>query len=68
MKCLACNKTLNDYEATRKTASGEFLDMCSGCVSQADEGIYPLSTRLDLKHECDIELEIYLTEDQDVIQ
>lgn len=32
MRCLSCNKQLNDSEATRKYATtGEFLDLCDGC-------------------------------------
>jgi phage FluMu protein Com len=32
VRCVACNKILNDYELTRKfTGSGEFVDLCNGC-------------------------------------
>lgn len=34
MRCLACNKSLSDFEATRKSAeTGEFLDLCNYCYS-----------------------------------
>lgn len=39
MRCLSCNKQLNDREATRKyTTSGRFLDLCDRCFGHvADE-------------------------------
>ena len=32
MRCLACNKALTDYEATRRfDQSKEFVDLCNHC-------------------------------------
>lgn len=32
MRCLACNKILSDYEATRKfSQSKEYVDLCNHC-------------------------------------
>jgi len=31
MRCRACNVALNNYEATRKTFEGEFIDLCNAC-------------------------------------
>ena len=32
MRCIACNKNLNDYESTRKhSETKEYIDMCNGC-------------------------------------
>jgi len=41
MKCLACDKILSDFEATRKfSGSGEFVDLCNHCFhSGVDEEI-----------------------------
>lgn len=39
MRCLACNVVLSDYEATRKSASGEFLDLCNHCFEAIKEDI-----------------------------
>lgn len=37
MKCLACDKILSDYEATRKYESnGEFVDLCNECLHASD--------------------------------
>lgn len=34
MRCVACNKALSDFEATRKSAeTGEYLDLCNYCYS-----------------------------------
>jgi len=30
MRCVACNKNLNDFEATRKTDQG-YVDLCNKC-------------------------------------
>lgn len=32
MRCLACNKILNDFETTRKSSeTKEYLDLCNNC-------------------------------------
>lgn len=37
MKCLACNKTLTNKEATRRYVSnGEFVDLCNNCMSDTE--------------------------------
>jgi hypothetical protein len=33
MRCVCCNKVLNDYESTIKSiSSGEYLDTCLSCL------------------------------------
>ena len=33
MRCFCCNRVLNDFEATRKSATtGEYLDTCNKCI------------------------------------
>ena len=40
MRCLACNKALNDFEATRKSAtSGEFVDLCNHCFHNVEQDL-----------------------------
>lgn len=53
MRCVTCNKLLNDYESTRKVANtGQYLDMCQDCYLQLD--IPPATIdRKDLLHEAD---------------
>jgi hypothetical protein len=40
MRCIACNKALNNYEATRKSATtGEYLDLCNNCFHNIDQDV-----------------------------
>ena len=53
MRCLACNKILNDFEATRKSATtGEYVDLCNHCFSTISDQVY-VTERWDLKHNQD---------------
>lgn len=52
MRCQACNKNLNDFEATRKSnTTGEFIDLCNGCYSQVEQDVEPAVEREDLRHD-----------------
>lgn len=52
MRCIACNKTLNDYEATRRHAiTNEFLDTCNRCMKDIPN--IPTKDRQDLLKEAD---------------
>lgn len=51
MRCLCCDKILNDFEATRKSIrTGEYIDMCSKCYSTIDRDLLTYE-RYDLKDE-----------------
>lgn len=51
MRCLACNKILNDFEATRKSATtGEYVDLCNHCFHDVEYDIESLE-REDLRDE-----------------
>jgi hypothetical protein len=51
MRCVACNKNLNDFESTRKSiVSGEYLDLCNTCFHQVEQDI-PAKERDDLRSE-----------------
>ena len=40
MRCLACNKILNDFEATRKSAiTGEYIDLCNHCFQPVERDV-----------------------------
>lgn len=40
MRCLACDKRLNDRESVRKySSSGGFVDLCNGCFKTVAEDI-----------------------------
>jgi len=63
MRCVSCNKNLNDSESTRKLVStGEYLDMCNKCY----DDIYPYVptiSRKDLNADEQVEYEIGTQED-----
>ena len=51
MRCIACNKNLNDFESTRKSAiTGEYLDLCNTCYHVVEEDL-PAKERDDLRSE-----------------
>jgi hypothetical protein len=57
MRCIACDKTLNDFEATRRHAvTNEFLDMCNRCMK--DMPNIPTKDRPDLVKEADFDDEM----------
>jgi len=39
MRCIACDKNLNDFESTRKYTSGEFIDLCNGCYGEIKDEV-----------------------------
>lgn len=54
MRCKACNVSLNDFEATRKSKNtGEYLDLCNTCFSLARPDDSPVYERFDLISEAD---------------
>lgn len=60
MRCLACNKVLNDFEATRKSATtGEYVDLCNHCFHNVEFDIDSLE-REDLRNEADVEKSLEL--------
>lgn len=53
MRCLACNKALNDFEATRKSVTtGEYVDLCNHCFHDVEQDLETI-VREDLRDECD---------------
>jgi hypothetical protein len=51
MRCVCCNKALNDYEATRRSAvTNEFLDLCNECFKAVGDEIKTID-RPDLRGE-----------------
>ena len=57
MRCVCCNKNLNDYESTRKHAiTGAYLDLCNGCFAEVSSmADVPVNTREDLANCGDID-------------
>ena len=60
MRCICCNKQLNDFESTRRHAiTREFLDMCNSChASVVSTARLPTIDRKDLQNESLIEEEL----------
>lgn len=47
-RCRSCDKVLNDYEMTRKSAvTGEYYDLCGHCFSTIKADVY-YKERVDL--------------------
>jgi len=58
MRCLACNKILNDFEATRKSAiTGEYIDLCNHCFQPVERDVEAI-VREDLRDEDSFEDDI----------
>ena len=59
MRCLACNKELTEFEATRKSVqTGEFIDLCNDCYRPIKEELRSIEND-DLKSIFDVaEIEI----------
>jgi hypothetical protein len=57
MHCVACNKLLTDFEATRRNAiTKDFVDLCKVCFEDV-KGLFPVIERKDLVTESDLDLE-----------
>ena len=55
MRCIACNKNLNDFESTRKSATtGEYVDLCNHCFHNVEQDIESI-VREDLRDEESVE-------------
>lgn len=64
MRCLACDKELSDFEATRRyVGSKEFVDLCNKCHGYISDDV-PTLDRVDLIEEVEeIEQEIFEFDD-----
>ena len=57
MHCVACNKLLTDFEATRKNAlTMDYIDLCRVCFEDV-KGLFPVLERKDLLTQSDLDLE-----------
>ena len=62
MRCLACDRALSDFESTRKSASGHYIDLCNHCFYSGTDKLMQVTEREDLRGtqdntETDIEIE-----------
>ena len=64
MRCVACNKTLKEYEAVRKDEEGDYIDLCGTCYRYSrSEDVY----RRDDKVEVDEDLTNILTNNENTL-
>lgn len=57
MHCVACNKLLTDFEATRKNAmTMDYIDLCKVCFEDV-KGLFPVMERKDLVTQSDLDLD-----------
>ena len=57
MHCVACNKLLTDFEATRRNAiTKDFVDLCKVCFEDV-KGLFPVIERKDLLTQSDLDLD-----------
>ena len=54
MRCIACDRALNDFESTRKYEDGSFVDLCNHCFKQSDMSDIVILERADLQEYEDI--------------
>jgi hypothetical protein len=57
MRCRACDKILEETELTKKDSNGDFLDLCSTCVSASSLG------GLDTENATYYQYEVFTDED-----
>jgi NAD-dependent SIR2 family protein deacetylase len=58
MRCKACNKSLNEFESTRKSKeSGEYIDLCNDCYAYVKDDLQVVENFdfMDLQDSIDIE-------------
>ena len=50
MRCLSCNKSMSDFESTRKfKGTQRFVDLCNHCFSETSLSYGETDERIDLK-------------------
>jgi hypothetical protein len=55
MHCIACDRLLSEFEATRKNAmTMDYIDLCKVCFEDV-KGLFPVIERKDLVTESDLD-------------
>ena len=58
MRCKACDISLTDYEATRKSSrSGEFLDLCNTCYKSINDDIEVIANPENINYQDYVDFE-----------
>ena len=58
MRCLSCNEPMRPYDRTRKTLSGDYVDLCGYCYSTIRNEL-PTVGNPTLLHEDDEEVSLF---------
>ncbi len=67
MHCVACNKLLTDFEATRRNAiTKDFVDLCKVCFEDV-KGLFPVIERKDLVTQSDLDISDSVDGDDDSV-
>ena len=57
MHCVACDRLLSEFEATRKNAmTMDYIDLCRVCFEDV-KGLFPVIERKDLVTQSDLDLD-----------
>ena len=57
MHCIACDRLLSEFEATRKNAlTMDYIDLCKVCFEDV-KGLFPVMERKDLVTQSDLDLD-----------
>jgi hypothetical protein len=57
MHCVACDRLLSEFEATRKNAlTMDYIDLCKVCFEDV-KGLFPVIERKDLVTQSDLDLD-----------
>lgn len=68
MHCTSCNEELSDFESTRKTTEGEYIDLCNNCYRTIKDDV-DTEVRFDLMSEVDSDVEfLTLTDVEDMFE
>jgi hypothetical protein len=66
MRCICCDRNLNDYETTRKHAvTGDYLDICNKCFRDISNDV-PTVARSDLAYTEQMEQDTFDTDWEDL--
>jgi hypothetical protein len=58
MHCIACDRLLSEFEATRKNAmTMDYIDLCKVCFEDV-KGLFPVIERKDLVTESDLDTSV----------
>jgi len=68
MHCVACDRLLSEFEATRKNAmTMDYIDLCKVCFEDV-KGLFPVIERKDLVTQSDLDISDSVDGDDDSVE